>query len=244
MTDPVVGALLIGAAALLYSSVGHGGASGYLAVMAILGTSAVAMRPAALVLNIAVATIGTAQFARAGFFRWRLFAPFAVASIPAAYMGGRISLPGDAYRLLVGVILMLSALRFLVTLRADDTSGRQPPLVVGLLVGGALGFVAGLSGVGGGIFLSPLLLLAGWADLRTTAATSAAFILVNSVAGLLGQRQSLDALPDEIGWWALAAVAGGVIGARLGSRRLAVPVLRALLAAVLLVAGLKLSVSG
>ncbi len=244
MTEPWAGAVLIGLAALLYSSVGHGGASAYLAVMAIIGTAVVAMRPAALVLNIVVATIGTVQFARAGYFRWRLFAPFAAASIPAAYLGGRLTLPGEAYRVLVGVILVVSALRFVVTLRAADESGCQPPLPVCLLVGGLLGFLAGLSGVGGGIFLSPLLLFAGWADLRTTAATSAAFILVNSIAGLLGQWQSLDALPHEIVWWAPAVVAGGMIGARLGSRRLAVPALRAVLAAVLVVAGLKLSLAG
>ncbi len=244
MSATWVGVVLIGLAALLYSSVGHGGASGYLAVMALLGVAAVAMRPAALVLNIVVATIGTTQFARAGYFRWRLFAPFAVASIPAAYLGGRIVLPGAAYRILVGVVLIVSALRLVVTLRAADQSGKQPPLPVCLVVGALLGFLAGLSGVGGGIFLSPLLLLAGWADLRTTAATSAAFILVNSIAGLLGQWPSLDALPSEIVWWAPAVVAGGVIGSRLGSQRLAVPALRVLLAAVLLVAGLKLSVSG
>lgn len=244
MSATWVGVVLIGLAALLYSSVGHGGASGYLAVMALLGVAAVAMRPAALVLNIVVATIGTTQFARAGYFRWRLFAPFAVASIPAAYLGGRIVLPGAAYRILVGVVLIVSALRLVVTLRAADQSGKQPPLPVCLVVGALLGFLAGLSGVGGGIFLSPLLLLAGWADLRTTAATSAAFILVNSIAGLVGQWPSLDALPSEIVWWAPAVVAGGVIGSRLGSQRLAVPALRVLLAAVLLVAGLKLSVSG
>jgi uncharacterized membrane protein YfcA len=239
LTIPV-GASLIFLAALLYSSVGHAGASGYLAVMALLGTAPAAMRPTALVLNLFVATIGTVQFVRAGHFRWSLFWPFAIASIPAAYLGGRLSLPGTAYRVIVGGVLLLSAVRFVITLRAPDTATRTVSRPVALLVGLALGFLAGLTGVGGGIFLSPLLLLAGWAPLRVTAATSVTFILVNSAAGLLGQLPALSALADTLPLWAAAAVLGGVIGSHLGSRRLPSPALRALLAVVLLLAGTKL----
>ncbi|MES2304532.1 MAG: sulfite exporter TauE/SafE family protein [Gemmatimonadota bacterium] len=235
-----IGAALIFIAALLYSAVGHAGASGYLAVMAFLGTAPSSMRPAALVLNLLVAAIGTVQFARAGYFRWSLFWPFALGSVPAAYLGGRLALPGNWYRVIVGVVLLLSALRFVITLRADDTVRREAPRPLAFVAGCFLGLLSGLTGVGGGIFLSPLLLMAGWADLRTTAATSAAFILVNSAAGLLGQGAHLDALPTPIVLWAIAAVLGGIIGSQLGSRRLGGAALRGTLATVLVVAGVKL----
>jgi uncharacterized membrane protein YfcA len=236
----LIGAALIFIAALLYSAVGHAGASGYLAVMAFLGTPPAAMRPTALLLNLLVATIGTVQFARAGFFRWSLFWPFAVGSIPAAYLGGRLSLPGTAYRVVVGVVLVLSAARFVITLRAPDRVKRHVPVAAALAIGAALGLLAGLTGVGGGIFLSPVLLLAGWADLRTTAATSVTFILANSAAGLLGQHTQLAAIEAVAPAWAAAAILGGLVGSWLGSRRLPNSGLRAALAAVLLAAGCKL----
>lgn len=238
--NEVIGASLIFVAALLYSAVGHAGASGYLAVMAFLGTAPTVMRPTALLLNLLVATIGTVQFARAGFFRWSLFWPFALGSIPAAYLGGRLSLPDTTYRIVVGVVLVLSAARFIVTLHAPDHVKRTVPVALALLIGTALGLLAGLTGVGGGIFLSPVLLLSGWANLRTTAATSVAFILANSAAGLLGQHAALAAIRDIAPAWAAAAVAGGMLGSWLGSRRLPNTGLRAALAVVLLVAGVKL----
>lgn len=236
----MVGAALIFVAALLYSAVGHAGASGYLAVMALIGTAPAVMRPTALLLNLLVATIGTVQFARAGYFRWSLFWPFALGSIPAAYVGGRLALPGGAYRIVVGVVLVLSAIRFVVTLRAPDTATRVIPFPLALIIGVALGLLAGLTGVGGGIFLSPVLLLAGWANLRTTAATSVAFILANSAAGLLGQQSALGVFPHVSPAWAIAAVVGGSAGSWLGSRRLPNTGLRAVLAVVLAAAGTKL----
>lgn len=235
-----IGAALIFAAALLYSAVGHAGASGYLAVMAFLGTAPSEMRPTALVLNLLVATIGTAQFARAGHFRWPLFWPFALGSIPAAFIGGRLALSGNWYRAVVGVVLLLSAVRFMVVLRAPDHVRQAPPRPIAFAAGCALGLLAGLTGVGGGIFLSPLLLMMGWADLRTTAATSAAFILVNSAAGLLGQWAQIGALPTDAVAWGVAAVCGGLIGSYLGSRRMGGAALRGTLAAVLVLAGVKL----
>lgn len=240
MSDP--GSILIFAAALLYSAVGHGGASGYLAVMALLGTAPVQMRATALVLNVIVASIATVQFARAGHFRWSLFLPFALASVPAAYVGGRISLEHDVYRVLVGSVLMLSAARFALTLRATDSAMRMPTWWVAAPAGAALGLLAGLTGVGGGIFLSPLLLIAGWADLRTTAATSAAFILVNSLAGLggLGVQGAVGGMHTSIAAWAAAAALGGLVGSTVGSVRASPKALRLMLAAVLLVAGGKL----
>ena len=240
MDHPLPGALLIFLAALLYSAVGHAGGSGYLAVMSLLGTTPAMMRPTALTLNVAVAAIGTVQFARAGYFRWSLFWPFALGSIPAAYIGGRLALPGAAYRVVVGVLLLLSAVRFVVTLQAPDHVRRNIPVPLALAIGIALGFLAGLTGVGGGIFLSPMLLLGGWADLRTTAATSVAFILVNSAAGLLGQHAALSVVRDVAPIWAVAAVVGGALGSYLGSRRLPTPALRGVLAVVLVAAGLKL----
>ncbi|HEY8061708.1 MAG TPA: sulfite exporter TauE/SafE family protein [Gemmatimonadales bacterium] len=236
----MIGAALIFIAALLYSAVGHAGASGYLAVMAFLGTPPATMRPTALLLNLLVATIGTVQFARAGFFRWSLFWPFALSSIPAAYLGGRLSLPGTTYRVVVGVVLVVSAARFVITLRAPDRVTRHVPVPVALVIGAALGLLAGLTGVGGGIFLSPVLLLAGWADLRTTAATSVTFILANSAAGLLGQHTQLAAVEAVAPAWAAAAIFGGLAGSWLGSRRLPNSGLRGTLAAVLLAAGCKL----
>lgn len=210
--------------------------------MAFLGTAPAEMRPTALVLNLLVAGIGTAQFARAGHFRWSLFWPFALGSIPAAYVGGRLALPGNWYRVVVGVVLLLSAVRFLITFRAVDTARGKPPVLVALVAGVTLGLLSGLTGIGGGVFLSPLLLLAGWANLRTTAATSAAFILVNSAAGLLGQGARLEQLPPDVVAWGIAAVIGGMVGSYFGSRRLGGPALRLTLAVVLVVAGLKLIV--
>ncbi len=236
----MLGAGLIFLAALLYSSVGHAGASGYLAVMAILGTPTVVMRPTALILNLAVASIGTVQFVRAGYFRWSLLWPLAIASIPAAYVGGRITLPSATYRAIVGVVLLLSAIRFVMTLRSPDVVKRKMPLPLALSIGLVLGFLAGLTGVGGGIFLSPVLLIGGWADLRTTAATSVSFILLNSAAGLIGQGVAVSVVRDIAPLWAIAAVIGGLIGAHMGSRRLPVPALRGVLAVVLVAAGIKL----
>ena len=240
MSAELAGSLLVFLTALCYSAVGHAGASGYLAVMAILGMAPAAMRPTALVLNLVVAIIGTVQFARAGYFRWSLFWPFALTSIPAAYLGGRLSLPDDWYQHIVGVVLLLSALRFVMTLRSPDVSSRTISTPAALAVGLVLGLLAGLTGVGGGIFLSPLLLLAGWATLRVTAATSVAFILVNSAAGLLGQWHALATIPAFAPGWAFAAAIGGTLGSGLGARYLPGPALRAVLALVLVAAGMKL----
>jgi uncharacterized membrane protein YfcA len=208
--------------------------------MALLGTAPATMRPTALLLNLVVATIGTIQFARAGHFRWSLFWPFALTSIPAAFLGGRLDLPAYAYEAVVGVVLLFSALRLAFAQAPTGQGARPPQPLIALVAGAALGFLAGLTGVGGGIFLSPLLLLAGWADLRTTAATSVAFIFVNSLAGLVGQMPIGDVWPPDLGYWVAAVVVGGGIGATLGSRRLPLPVLRRVLALVLILAGAKM----
>jgi hypothetical protein len=230
--------LLLFLAALLYASVGHGGASGYLAVMALFGVAPATMKPGALALNVLVATVALVQFARAGAFEWRLFWPFALVSVPGAFLGGRVP-PAGFYGPLVGVVLLFAAWRLGASSRTPEVQ-RKLPVPVALAVGAALGFLSGLTGVGGGIFLSPLLLLSGWAEPRRTAGVSAAFILVNSLAGLAGRVTSLAELPSTFPAWAAAALLGGVIGATYGSKRLANPTLRRLLALVLVVAGLKM----
>lgn len=243
ISDPVL-TLLLGLAALLYSAVGHGGASAYLAVLALAGTATAVMRPTALLLNLVVAGLGTIQFARAGYFRWGLAWPFVLAGIPMAYLGGRLSLPEAIYRPVIGVILLLSAVRFMVTLHATDGSRGTPPPGMRIVVGASLGFLAGLTGVGGGIFLSPLLLLMGWADLRTTAATSAVFILVNSLAGLAGFLHAGGGLPPTAWSWVAVAAIGGLVGSTLGSAHFGRATLRGLLALVLGIAGAKLLLGG
>ncbi|MDW8326835.1 MAG: sulfite exporter TauE/SafE family protein [Anaerolineales bacterium] len=234
-------ALMIFAAAILYASVGHAGASAYLAAMALFSLPPELMRPTALTLNILVAAIATVKFYRAGHFSWSLFWPFALASVPLAFLGGMLSLPGWLYKPLVGLVLLYAAYRLLATDSGTTPLPTKPvPLWAGLAAGAGIGLLSGLTGVGGGIFLSPLLLFMNWAEPRPTSGIAAAFILANSTAGLLGQLSSLALLPTAIPLWALAAVTGGWIGAEYGSRRLGNPPIRRLLAVVLIIAGLKM----
>ena len=242
-TDVIILSLLILVAAALYSSVGHAGASGYLAAMALFGLAPATMKPTALCLNVLVATIATFRFRRAGCFHWPLFWPFAVASIPLAFVGGAITLPTTIYKQIVGLTLLYAAVRLFLYTRAKAEAAaatRDAPLVPSMLSGGLIGLLSGLTGVGGGIFLSPLLLLLGWADTRRTAGVSAAFILVNSIAGLLGNLTNLQMLPPALPYFALAAVIGGLVGSEFGTRRLANVTIRRLLAVVLVVAGVKM----
>lgn len=230
---------LVFVAAVLYSMVGHAGASGYLAAMALVGVAPAMMKPTALTLNILVATVGTIQFARAGRFSWPLFWPFALGSVPLAFLGGSLALPITLYKRLLAVVLLYAAYRLFRAVPAGGET-RPVPRPVAMASGAGIGFLSGLTGVGGGIFLSPLMLIMGWADVRRTAAVSVAFILVNSVSGLLGHLSSVRSLPGEIGILAAVALVGGFVGSTLGSRRLPNPVLRRLLAVVLLIAAAKL----
>jgi len=228
-------------AALLYGSVGHAGASAYLASMALVGVAPEVMKPTALVLNILVASIVTIRFARAGYVRPLALLPFLVGSVPAAFIGGGLTLPTTLYRPLVGAVLLVAAARFGWT--ASNAGADFPPRAPwpGAVASGAgIGLLAGLTGTGGGIFLTPLLLAAGWAGTRFAAGTSAAFILANSVSGLAGNLASVGSLPPAIPLWLGAAAVGGAIGSQLGSRRMPAPWIRRALAVVLLVAGLKL----
>ena len=241
VTETLLLTLLIFVAALLYSSVGHAGASGYLAAMALFNLAPDVMKPTALVLNLVVATVGTFRYARAGHFAWNIFWPFAALSIPCAFIGGHMKLPEQVYKIILGLVLLFAAWRLAFKQSSHAPAGQKPiPLLPALGMGGALGLLSGMTGVGGGIFLSPLLLLLSWADVRKTAGVSVAFILVNSASGLLGHVASVKNLPREIAWWAPAALLGGLIGSELGSRRLAPMTMRRLLAVVLVVAGLKM----
>jgi hypothetical protein len=211
--------------------------------MALAGIAPAEMRPVALVLNILVSSLATWKFHRAGHFRWQLFWPFAVAAIPLAYVGGAITLPGQAYKILVGIVLVYAAWQLWRSGRAGDEMRevREPPLAAAMAIGGAMGLLAGLTGVGGGIFLSPLLLMLGWAGTKQTSAVAAPFILVNSVAGLAAVFVSTGfALPGYVAFLAPAVLAGGWLGAGYGSRRFANPLVRRVLAVVLAAAGAKM----
>jgi uncharacterized protein len=242
--DPLL-LLLVGVfvVAVLYASVGHAGASGYIAIMALVGMAPEEIKPTALAMNILVAAIGSWQFWRAGHFRWALFWPFALLAAPMAFLGGWLALPGDMFKLLIGVILLWSA-AVLWWRPRDDRSTSAPAKPVAIVAGGALGFVAGLTGTGGGIFLTPLLLLMRWAHAKEAAAVSALFILVNSSAGLLGNVSSTRHRPGVIGMLLVAAAIGGAIGAHLGSRRLPAVAIKRVLGVVLLIAGAKLLAGG
>ncbi len=235
----------LAAASVLYSSVGHAGASGYLAVMALAGIDAAVMKPAALVLNVLVASIGIVSFFRAGYFSWSTFWPFATGSVPMAFVGGMISLSPAGYRPLLAIVLLVAAARMVVQVwKRDDSIEPRPPRVgIAVACGAGIGMLSGLTGTGGGIFLSPLLLLMNWAEPRRVAGISALFILVNSLSGLAGNLGQVRMLPSTVFAWAASAASGGLIGAYLGSRRLAPRALRYILAAVLVVAAGKLMFS-
>ena len=225
--------------ALLYSSVGHAGASGYIAVMSLLSLAPAEIKPIALALNILVASIGSWQFWRAGHFSWSLFWPFAVLAVPSAFLGGYLNLPTEVFKVIVGVVLLLSAAQFLARPPAEvEPHPPARPLAVG--VGAGLGLLSGLTGTGGGIFLTPMLIFLRWASTKTAAATSALFILLNSIAGLLGNLSATQSFPKFGVSLLVAAAVGGLIGSHFGSRRLAPTAIKRLLAVVLVIAGLKL----
>lgn len=228
-------------AALLYSSVGHAGASGYIAVMALAGLAPESLKPAALCLNILVASIASTKYIRAGAFSWSLLWPLIIASIPCAYLGGLLSLPAHWYKPVLGVILIYAALHSFFTAKSAPLKGiNSPQFILLILAGAIIGLLSGLIGVGGGIFLSPILLFLRWGETRVISGVAAVFILVNSIAGLAGVMTKQPALPDGLAYWALAAIVGGWIGASIGSKHLGSTTIRQIMALVLLVAGGKM----
>jgi uncharacterized protein len=232
--------LLIAGVGFLYGSVGHGGASGYLAALALMGYPPAGFKASALLLNLLVAAISFWSFRRAGHFDWKLFWPFIVLSVPCAFIGAFIHLTPRHYGLILAGTLVLAGLRLALPDPAGKQAASKPPLTVALASGGALGLLSGVVGVGGGIFLSPLMILLGWADAKKTAAISAAFIWVNSAAGLAGALKQSGTGSLSLWPLALAAGAGGLAGSRLGARHATVLQLRRLLAVVLLIAAYKL----
>ena len=228
--------------AALYSSVGHAGASGYIAVMSLLSFAPSVIKPTALSLNILVASIATWQFYRAGHFSWRLFWPFAILAVPLAYIGGHLNLPSHLFKLLLGVVLIYSAIRFFIQSKTTKPIN-EPPRFIALSSGAGIGLLSGLTGTGGGIFLTPLLLFMGWADAKRAAAVSALFVLLNSISGLAGNLSATKSLPTFIIPLLIAAAFGGTIGAYMGSTRIQSETIKKLLALVLLIAGIKLIIT-
>ncbi len=231
---------LIAVVAFAYAMVGHGGASGYLALMALVGIQLAVAQASALMINLVVSGIAFAQYARAGHFRWPLFWPFALASVPMAWLGKQIELDEMVYKRILAVCLLLAVVRLLGFFDASDKAERQVPLAAALVIGAVLGFVAGLISIGGGILLSPILLLMRWADTKVTACTSALFILVNSAAGLVGTHDLADVIDTRLFTWVAVALCAGLVGAYIGARRLQQPRLRQALGMVLLFACVKL----
>ena len=243
-TDLLLAALFF-AVAVLYSSVGHAGASGYIASMALLGFAPEQVRPTALVLNLLVGGIGLLRWWRGGHVRWRNVLPFVLASAPAAFLSAQVKLPKDSYSLLLGIVLLVAAIGvFRHASRAeaeDDASrGREVPWSAGLLIGAAIGTLSGLTGTGGAIFLTPLLLFARWMPTREASGVSVAFVWVNSLTGLAGLLQSGQSLPVMLPWWLGVVAIGAMIGTQLGLKWLPVRGLRFALGVVLLIASGKL----
>lgn len=226
--------------AFLYALVGHGGASGYIALLTLTGHPHSEIRSTALLLNLCVSGIATVQFARAGSFRWSLFWPFVLTSVPAAWLGAQCTIDALWYKRILALCLMIAAARLLIPLRSEFNQRRPFSIAMALLIGVALGFISGLIGIGGGILLSPLLLLLQWAGPKETAAVSAPFILVNSAAGLVAITASATAWPAIPVHWIMLSIAGGIAGSWAGAKRLAPVWLNRVLGVVLTFASVKL----
>jgi uncharacterized protein len=228
--------LAIFLAAAIYSSVGHGGASAYLALMALFAVAPDAMRPSALVLNICVTLIGAIRYIRSGQFQVQVFWPFAITAVPLAFLAGRIKLPPEVYEPILGVALLLAGARLIWRQLDSLKSIKAPKLIFALPSGAALGVLAGLTGTGGGIFLSPLLVFMGWASARNATGIAALFILVNSIAGLAGRLSVVSHLPPDLPILVGVVALGALIGTQLNLKHLSTPALLRGLGIVLLIA--------
>ncbi len=248
VTEPLLVAILIFAVAILYSTVGQGGGSGYIAVMALAGLSPDAIRPTALLLNVLVASVATFRYWRAGRVPWLMLWPFLAGSAPLAAIGGSIRLPASVYRPIVAVIVLLAAVQLLRlvwrTPRLAEHDAANAPRLASAVAGGGIGLLAGLTGTGGGIFLAPILLWTGWAPTRQAIGLTSGFILANSLAALAGNLASVRTLPAALPLWALASLVGGLVGTELGRRWLSPRVLRLLLGLLLAAAGARLLLAG
>ncbi len=226
--------------AILYASVGHGGASGYLALMAIFGISTIFIRSSALLLNLFVSSVSFYAFYRAGFFKVKILIPFILGSIPMAFIGARIVIDPQLYKVILGFFLVIAVVRILFNPKKYCNEIIPFNFIIATIIGMILGFFSGLIGIGGGIILSPLLLILGWANVKETAAISALFIFLNSSAGILGLISVGISFSPNILAWVVVATLGGMLGAYNGSFRMSLLKLRYLLAFVLLLASIKL----
>ena len=232
--------ILLFIVAFLYASVGHGGASGYLALMALFSFTPDVMKPTALLLNLFVSLTSFVQFYRGGHFKWKIFLPLVITSIPLAYIGGRMTVESFLYKKLLGIFLLIPIIRFLFFKNIPVNELKKPNIVLSLVIGAAIGFLSGLIGIGGGIILSPILLLLKWTDQKQTAAISASFIFVNSLSGLLGQLTKGIHFSADMYAYVAIAFAGGLCGAYLGSLKFNQNILKYTLAVVLMLAAYKL----
>ena len=224
----------------LYSSVGHGGASGYIAILTLFGIGATFIKPSALVLNLLVSAIAFFQFYKAGHFKWGLFWPFALTSIPFAFIGAIIKIDPYLFQKFLGLALLFPILKLIGVFDKENNLKNNINIPLALLIGAILGLFSGMLGIGGGIFLTPILILLGWADMKKAAAVSAIFIFVNSLSGLFGLISKGLVIDQEVYYWLVAAIVGGVAGSYYGSSRFNSKTLQYILAAVLLVASGKL----
>ena len=226
--------------AFLYASVGHGGASGYLALMAIFSIAPDVMKPTALLLNLFVSLTSFIQFYRGKHFNWKIFVPLAIASVPLAFVGGLIVVDGTIYKKILGLLLLIPIVRFLFFPNFSITDIKKSSIPLSVLIGALIGLLSGMIGIGGGIILSPILLLLKWSDQKQTAAISALFIFVNSLSGLAGQlTKGIRFSPDMLVYVIIAFV-GGLCGAYFGALRFKQVILKNVLAIVLLLASWKL----
>jgi uncharacterized protein len=228
-------------ASLVYSSVGHGGASAYLALMALFVVTPDAMRPTALVLNICVTCLGGWRYLRSGQFDWVVFWPFAITAVPVAFLAGRVQLQPEIYQPILGSVLLLAGLRYLVLPELDAKKPQiKPSLIIAMPAGAMLGILAGLTGTGGGIFLSPLLVFMGWTTARTATGIAALFILVNSMAGLMGRLSSLPQLPEDLPILLGVVMLGALFGTQFNLKYFSTTLLLRVLGCVLVTAALPL----
>lgn len=231
---------LLFATAFLYSSAGHGGASGYLALMSLFGFEPSVMKSSSLILNIFVSLIAFYQFYKGGFFKWNLFLPFIITSIPLSFIGAYIVIDAALYKKILGVLLLFPILRLVGLWGKDEKEIKKLQWIPALFIGGIIGFLSGMIGIGGGILLSPIILILHWADLKQTAAISALFIFINSISGLIGILYKGTVIDNSIYLWVPVAIAGGAAGAYFATKKFNNKILKLILATVLTIASIKL----
>jgi hypothetical protein len=235
--------LLLFVVAFLYSSVGHGGASGYLALMALFGMAPSTMKSSALIMNICVSLVSFIHYYRGGHFRWKLFFPFAISSVPASFLGAWITVDADLYKKILGVLLIFPVLRLFGIFGKESEEVKKMNTMIAILLGVSIGFLSGMIGIGGGIILSPIILFFHWANMKETAAVSALFIFVNSISGLTGLMYKGISIDTSVYLWIAITLAGGFAGAYFGSIKMKNPVLKKILGFVLLLASIKLLIT-